>query len=178
MPKYINSTGLSHLMTLVKDYVDSKVSPSTIDFVYPVGAIYMSVSSTSPATLFGGTWERITGRFLLAATDSGSSGASQAAGNTGGSADAVVPYHRHNVAKVSGGITGGSHSHVIKREQVAGSGSARYAISGSTSGPSTESSTHTHDLPQHYTDYAGTSGNATGANMPPYLAVYVWKRTA
>lgn len=33
---------------------------------WPVGSIYMSVSSTSPATLFGGTWERISERFLLA----------------------------------------------------------------------------------------------------------------
>lgn len=31
------------------------------DDIYPVGAIYMSVSSTSPASLFGGTWERIKG---------------------------------------------------------------------------------------------------------------------
>jgi hypothetical protein len=30
---------------------------SVLDTVYPVGAIYLSVSSTSPATLFGGTWE-------------------------------------------------------------------------------------------------------------------------
>jgi len=27
--------------------------------VYPIGAIYMSVNNTSPATLFGGTWEQI-----------------------------------------------------------------------------------------------------------------------
>ena len=31
------------------------------DDIYPVGAIYMSVSPTSPASLFGGTWERIKG---------------------------------------------------------------------------------------------------------------------
>ena len=37
--------------------------------IYPVGAIYMSVSSTSPASLFGGTWEQIQNRFLLAAGD-------------------------------------------------------------------------------------------------------------
>ena len=73
-----------------------------LDNIYPVGSIYMSVNSTSPATLFGGTWQRITGRFLLAATDGGSSGASQAAGNTGGS-----PYlqaHTHS-------FTGSAHSH-------------------------------------------------------------------
>ena len=36
-----------------------------LDRVYPVGSIYMSVSNTNPADLFGGTWEELTGRFLL-----------------------------------------------------------------------------------------------------------------
>ena len=45
---------------------------------WPVGSIYMSVSSTSPATLFGGTWERISERFLLGASSS------YPAGGTGG----------------------------------------------------------------------------------------------
>ena len=36
--------------------------------VYPVGSIYISVNSTSPATLFGGTWEQIQGKFLLASS--------------------------------------------------------------------------------------------------------------
>ena len=40
---------------------------TVIDKVYPVGAIYMSVSRTNPKTLFGGTWVQIKDRFLLAA---------------------------------------------------------------------------------------------------------------
>ena len=36
--------------------------------LYPVGSIYMSVIDTNPALLFGGTWEQIQGRFLLAAS--------------------------------------------------------------------------------------------------------------
>ena len=35
--------------------------------IYPVGAVYISANSTSPASLFGGTWESIGGRFLLGA---------------------------------------------------------------------------------------------------------------
>ena len=34
--------------------------------MHPVGSIYLSVSSTSPATLFGGKWEQIKDTFLLA----------------------------------------------------------------------------------------------------------------
>lgn len=52
---------------------------SVLNTVYPVGAIYLSVNSTSPATLFGGTWEQIKGSFLYGCEDSGI-----VAGDTGG----------------------------------------------------------------------------------------------
>lgn len=163
------------------------------NLIYPVGSIYISVNSTNPSVLFGGTWEQIQDKFLLAA------GTAYTAGDTGGSADAIVPYHNHSVAAASGAITGGSHSH--------GTGNSTYnrwattnaagvsddpaaALSGSgyvyprigsdyawASRTATSSETHTHDLPAHNTNYAGSSDNAIGANMPPYLAVYIWKRT-
>lgn len=46
-----------------------------VDSIYPVGSIYMSVNSTSPATLFGGTWSQLKDRFLLGAGDTYSNGA-------------------------------------------------------------------------------------------------------
>ena len=48
-----------------------QVRPSNqeiIDMVYPVGAIYISVNSTNPTTLFGGTWQQLTDTFLYAST--------------------------------------------------------------------------------------------------------------
>lgn len=57
-----------------------------LDRVYPVGSIYMSVNSTDPSELFGGTWTRITNRFLIA-TDTGSvTTPTYPAGGTGGQA--------------------------------------------------------------------------------------------
>lgn len=65
-----------------------------LDAIYPVGSIYQSVNSTSPATLFGGTWERIEDKFLLAAGDI------YAVGTTGGEAThtltvSEMPKHNH-----------------------------------------------------------------------------------
>ena len=114
--------------------------------IYPVGAIYMSASSTSPASLFGGTWEQIQNRFLLAA------GNTYAAGKTGGEATHTLtvkemPKHTH------GSIYTGS-SGTKNLPWLSGTGSNLAYVEG----------------------YAG--GGKAHNNMPPYLVVYVWKRTA
>lgn len=192
------------------------------DDIYPVGSIYMSVNSTNPQALFGGTWERLTGRFLLAATDNGSSGASQAAGRTGGDATvtltaAQMPYHRHSQVAHTHTVTGGkvtdhsgssgamsanaSHSHYLQNagdDSVAkGTAYARPGkwVNTATQGYQTSSANlaHTHTINHGHgftqptvnggatnTGYAGGSDGTTAAhnNMPPFLAVYMWKRTA
>lgn len=57
----------------------SETDMLTYDKVYPVGSVYMSLNATSPETLFGGTWERISDTFLMAA------GNTYPAGTSGGS---------------------------------------------------------------------------------------------
>lgn len=57
---------LAHL-----DYVYSPSNPPPADKLaaYPVGSIYISINSTSPASLFGGSWEIITGGYYLRTPD-------------------------------------------------------------------------------------------------------------
>lgn len=144
--------------------------------IYPVGSIYMSVNDTNPSTLFGGTWERITGKFLLAATDGGSSGASQAAGNTGGEATHAIttsemPQHRHSVDQ-----------QYLHRLDSADNNYANYGEGGSLTGWGVKAADTNNagitrlGVPSFNTNNSG-SGNAMSI-MPPYLSVYVWKRTA
>ena len=151
---------------------------------YPVGSIYMSVNNISPTSLFGGTWVQLKDCFLLAAGDT------YAAASTGGSADAVVVSHSHAVESQS--VTGtaasaGAHSHTYSRAYPVGFRMAEGTedeldVWNGTVKTSTTSSTgaHTHSVTgtvaAFNTESAGVSG--TGKNMPPYLAVYVWKRTA
>ena len=78
-----------------------------LDLIYPVGAIYWSSDSTSPETLFGGTWSQITDTFILAA------GTTYTAGSTGGAATVSlvknnIPSHNHYYTP---GGTIGDHSH-------------------------------------------------------------------
>lgn len=117
------------------------------DLIYPVGAIYLSTSSTNPQTLFGGTWQRIQDRFLLCA------GSTYKAGATGGEAK-----HKLTVKEMP------SHSHgLVGSFMEYGTPYHPYFGTG-RDGDTVE------------TDSAG--GNAAHNNMPPYLAVYAWKRTA
>lgn len=49
---------------------------NVMDLVYPVGSIYQSMSPTSPASIFLGTWTQIKEGFLRSALDSGVTGGS------------------------------------------------------------------------------------------------------
>lgn len=157
-----NDSRLSDARTpLSHTHTSSQIS-DLIDVIYPIGSIYMSVNSTSPQTLFGGTWEQIKDTFLLA------SGDTYANGTTGGSADATLVSHQHGT-NTSGEYFVTSESSEANNTRVTYSSSGNRYVDGMTS-----SST-----PFHHrvgTGYVGSSG--TGKNMPPYLAVYVWKRTA
>lgn len=134
-------------------------SGSELPMVYPVGSIYMSVNNTNPATLFGfGTWEQIKDTFLLSAGDT------YTAGNTGGEAthtltDLEMPSHNHRLLN---GYSGGTWS---------GGNYGQVANTGTTG------EKHVfYDNDTSRTSSAG--GGQAHNNMPPYLVVYMWKRTA
>lgn len=126
------------------------ITPFDIYNLYPVGSIYMSVNSTNPSNYFGGTWEQIKDRFLLA------SGNTYQAGTIGGEATHTltvneIPAHNHNV-------------HFSY-----GTGPYNSFCQGSGNKDEWGASTNT---------IANTGGGQAHNNMPPYLVVYMWKRVA
>ena len=82
-----------------------------MDLIYPVGSIYLSVGTTSPATLFGGTWVQLKDRFLIGAGNNYSNGAT--GGETSHTLTASeLPSHSHdNTISVS--ASQNSHMHSI-----------------------------------------------------------------
>ena len=96
-------------------------------------------------------------------------------GQKAGNENAITPYHRHSVSAVSISSSG-THSHELTGYGATlGSGSTgwRFGSGGSksASGIISGDGGHTHSVPAHNTNYEGTSGNATGANMQPYIAL-------
>lgn len=159
-----------------------------VNAVWPVGAIYMSISSTSPAALFGGTWERITGCFLLAATDGGGNGGNSNAsirpGYTGGEAthtlaEGEMPSHAHTVYGFQSKAENGTRNYLTMQADgnlvvYTSSGQAKWAASSKQTSTPIDKKVWTAGVDG--TTSSKGSGSAHN-NMPPYLAVYVWKRT-
>ena len=140
-----------------------RLERGVIGMIYPVGSIYMSVNATSPASLFGGTWEQLKDRFLLAAGDT------YAAGSTGGEAQHTLtvdemPTHDHKI-RLFTGVEGVATtvSDTQQGKPLSSKWNEDNALSSDTN-------------KEHNIDIAG--GGSPHNNMPPYLAVYAWKRIA
>ena len=122
-----------------------------LDWTYPVGSIYQSTKSTDPADLFGGTWEAINNVFLLAA------GTIYRPGTIGGESEVTLTADEIPEIKMSYQYTG--QSTVIGTDAI-----------------------RLYDGDGKINQYTGPQSSNCGGkahnNMPPYLAVYTWKRTA
>lgn len=142
-----------------------------LNLIYPVGSIYMSVNSTSPATLFGGTWEQIKGRFLLGTGSLESNNNDYFGQVTAGEINALVgeqggetwhrltinemPKHKHNTTTRINWYDGTAFGPLFNQGDSSNLGIDRDTI---------------------YTDEVG--GDNSHNNIPPYFAVNIWQRTA
>ena len=151
--------------------------------VYPVGSVYINYSvSTNPGTLLGfGTWTAITDRVLIGAS------ATYPAGSTGGAATKTLatgelPSHTHGFSAVTD--TQGSHTHDIARDNDGATGTTEKTLhsTGISGGYDSQYNNQLWPAGSHAHNVSGTSA-ATGSGtafsiLPPYTAVYMWRRTA
>lgn len=174
--------------------------------IYPIGSIYMSVNNVNPSTVFGGTWEQIKDKFLLACGDTYNNGA------TGGEATHTltsdeIPSHNHGYTTPTA-VNGHaltvnempSHYHNINAFDISttpytynfeitfGESTSPknyfniYNYNASTDAGQTIATgggaAHSHSLTTGGATTQNTGGGNAHNNMPPYLAVNVWVRTA
>lgn len=124
---------------------------------WPVGSIYMSMQATSPATLFGGTWVAMEGQFLLGATTNSNLYPPLSMGGEAAHTltELEIPPHSHVEMLY---FTGGQDTNLYAYQTYANyNPESNLAFSGHTS---------------------RTGGGMQHNNMPPYIAVYMWRRTA
>lgn len=175
-PYYIVlASGYKSKKSLNVDNIMKEVNTkATLDDIYPVGSIYISVNSRSPASMFGGTWERIKDRFLLGAGNTYTEIYKQNSDGTysgiGGEAKhtltaSEMPSHQH--IETWAGKDGSYYTYEITYNSGSSWGMNITRISSATpannSGPS-------------YLYTRATGGGSAHNNMPPYATVYIWQR--
>lgn len=122
--------------------------------VYPVGSVYLSWNSTSPASLFGGTWTRLSGGFIYGCVDSSGTG-----NGTGTSTNShtltinEIPSHNHGISSAN------------DYNWVDSSGKKVAKTRDDADGVKTTVSTY-------------TGGGKGHSHAIPYIAVFAWRRTA
>ncbi len=136
------------------------MNQNILNTIYPVGSIYMSVNNSNPQTLFGGTWEQLKDRFLLACGDTYPNG-TVGGESTHTLTDAEMPAHEHNGLLVDTTQVAWSMPH------------AGGSINLYQSNPFSLDDSFYRTI---RTAVAG--GSMPHNNMPPYFTVYMWKRNA
>lgn len=154
-----------------------------VNVIYPVGAIYISVSSTNPSTFLGGTWERFARGQTLIGVDASDTDFN-AAGKTGGSKThklIVAEMPKHTIKQnphghdIKVGIPAYGNIQTISPYSNAPGGEKEYyikldGITDATNQKMTAGSVTATNLP--------IGGDQPHNNMPPYITVYMWRRTA
>lgn len=169
---------------LLKDYIQSLTSA-----IYPVGSIYMSVSSTNPSTYFGGTWVAWgSGRVPVGINTSDTNFSTVE--KTGGASTVTLttsqmPSHTHTFTGSSATTNSkGAHTHSLNLTKTtwSGSSSSRVVVDSGdytalTNAATTSNGAHTHTVTAKGTN-ASTGGGGSHTNLQPYIVCYMWKRTA
>lgn len=146
---------------------------------FPIGSIYMNINNINPEAIFGGKWERVKGKFILGADDE-----KYKSGNIGGEEKHTltineIPSHTHSQkphyhSGLSYGSPYGGGNTCVVSTTYSSTGCIELGWSRSSTGAPYDNV---------YTKFStaeneNTGGNYSHNNMPPYLAVYIWKRVS
>ena len=148
--------------------------PSIVDAIYPVGSIYMNVNNVDPGQIFGGTWARIEGAFLLAANELHPSGETGGA-ETHALVESELPEMHKTMVLRRFYSPNGANDYAV-HIATGSDGTTNEIIDANVSGPVVTNGTYNMGKTQKVSINIG--GGQAHSIMPPYLAVYVWKRTA
>lgn len=138
-----------------------QVLAAVVERDHPVGSLYISKNPTSPAELYGGTWERIEGKFIMGASDS------YPAGSTGGEAKHTLT--EDELPRIRDRLNGFA---VYNANAVGTSGVI------TLSEEDGQSNVQLGDGTKYATLIMSLGDSQPHNNMPPYYSAYIWRRVA
>lgn len=167
---YLNAT------TLATKQNNEWIEPTCwADIIYPVGSIYMNVNNTNPSLLFGGTWEQIQGKFLVGVDSSDTD--FNASEKTGGTKN-----HSHIYGVQYNGFYGTLYTEDKRLIRLYNGETDKFVESYNTQKSSSEAGNNGAQESRGSTFnpaiYETKTPTTKTSNLPPYMTVYMWQRTA
>lgn len=147
-----------------------KIAQELLDIIYPVGSIYLTINDINPQTLFGGTWEKISGGYLYA-TGSNSLGKTTYSGWGAQSTELTVnqiPKHGHWILALNKNSNGYNYSSDMDYDSPGSKGVVNYAT---TYNPDERGWGNSVGMQM-------TGGNQGHTHNIATVDVFMWKRTA
>lgn len=139
------------LTSLINTTIDN-----TINSIYPIGSVYISLTETNPGTYLKGTWEQFgQGRTLIGV----------GAGNDG-----------TNTQEFKVNTTGGEYKHKLVVDEMPSHSHQYYSPIVQEVTPSSNTSTYGNYCKDYKIDSDSVGGDGYHNNVQPYITVYFWKR--
>ena len=136
---------------------------SSVSYMPPVGYVYISYTSTSPASIYGGQWTQLKSVFPYFTTNVQPGGASSHSHTYGA---ALMDYWNTSTGLFL--YNGSNKSYQDKSGTVVVSARSFRKNSGLTNSSSNAT----------FSGYGGTVPTTTSSNLPPYQGLYAWRRTS
>lgn len=156
MVSYLDQTGLEHTLEKLRNQM------------YPVGSLYFSTDSTSPATIYGGSWERYgKGRTLVSVNESDTD---FTAGKTGGEKT-----HYHNLPNLFAQLSVAGTRIQANMKKL---NSSTVWRSNTYTAVNVYADSSVHNSGLEVTGPVNDDINVRASSLQPYIAVYIWQRTA
>lgn len=163
-------TGVSNDLSNFKTETDTKFTTTkeeltslihttinnTINSIYPIGSVYISLTETNPGTYLKGTWEQFgQGRTLIGV----------GTGNDG-----------TNTQEFEFNTTGGEYKHKLVIDEIPSHAHKYYSPIIQEVTPSSNTSTYGNYNKDYKIDSDSVGGDGYHNNVQPYITVYFWKR--
>ena len=164
-----------HISDDLSNLITNMITTTTLDMllnkIYPVGSIYMSINNISPATFLGGTWELITDKFLIGA------GNNYSVNSTGGNKTIDIS-HAHPLSANGGARIGCVSGKMYYNRGWVGTNITYNQTITNYNPDHTNNGAYNGNVVSTLTGNTDSAGSNSVDITPPYLAVYMWKRTA
>ena len=176
---------IANSLTVNGTTLNGSLSPTDIvNLIYPVGSLYLSVNDVDPSTIFGGTWERITGYYLYAGEGNMISGSNSSGGpSTNVTGETVLtieqmPSHTHSQNPHSHGQHNDTWMNDKSRYDTRPSGGSGYYMGANLAKYYTDGTTATNNYTGGGKGHTHTLSSHTHSINPLRFEAYTWKRTA